>query len=215
VVVGDVTLAAVELARDALRGGAEASVQITRNGARWYCDVTNHDSKVTGDEIGLSMARLVSEHVELASAGGVQTVRMTFRGAAGAKQRIVDAASELFYQNGIRATGVATIIAHAGVARATFFHHFPSKSDLVVAWLQQPASRWFDGIRTELDARTESPAARLLSLFDLLGQWFARDDFRGCPFQNAAAETPEPGHALRQATHDYTLEIESYLRRCA
>jgi AcrR family transcriptional regulator len=214
-VVDDVTLGAVELARDALRGGGgEASIEVARDGARWHCDVTDRDSTGPG-EVGLSIARLISERVELASGGGAHTVRMTFMGAAGARQRIIDAASELFYQNGIRATGIATIISHAGVARATFFHHFPAKDDLVIAWLQQPASRWFDRIRAELDATTESPASRLLTFFDLLGEWFAQDDFRGCAFQNAAAETPEADHALRQATHDYTLEIQHYLRRIA
>ena len=214
-VVDDVTLGAVELARDALRdGGREARIEVAREGARWHCDVTDRDSTGPG-EIGLSIARLISARVELASGGGGHTVRMTFMGAAGARQRIIDAASELFYQNGIRATGIATIISHAGVARATFFHHFPAKSDLVVAWLQQPASRWFDRIRTELDAKNQSPANRLFSFFDLLGEWFAQDDFRGCAFQNAAAETPEAAHALRQATHDYTLEIQQYLRRTA
>jgi AcrR family transcriptional regulator len=214
-IVDDVTLGAVELARDALRdGGGEVGVEFARDGARWHCDVTHRDSTGPG-EIGLSIARLISERVDLASDGGAHTVRMTFIGAAGARQRIVDAASELFYQNGIRATGIATIISHAGVARATFFHHFPAKDDLVIAWLHQPASRWFDRIRTELDAKTESPASRLLSFFDLLGEWFAQDDFRGCAFQNAAAETPQAAHALRQATHDYSLEIQRYLRRTA
>jgi AcrR family transcriptional regulator len=216
-IVDDVTVAAVELARDALRdSGEEASVQVTRDGARWHCDVTDHYStETTRGEIGLSIARLISEHVELASGAGAHTVRMTFAVVADARQRILDAASELFYQNGIRATGIATIISHAGVAKATFFHHFPAKSDLVVAWLQQPASRWFDRIRAELDAKTESPASRLLTFFDLLGEWFAQDDFRGSAFQNAAAETPEAAHALRQATHDYALEIQHYLRRTA
>ena len=216
-IVDDVTLAAVELARDALRdGGEEATVQVTRDGAGWHCDVTDHDSSETAPgEIGLSIARLISERVELASGAGAQTVRMTFAVAADARQRILDAASELFYQHGIRATGIATIISHAGVARATFFHHFPAKNDLVIAWLQQPTSRWFDRLRAELDAKTESPASRLLTFFDLLGEWFAQDDFRGCAFQNASAETPEPAHALRQATHDYALEIQHYLRRIA
>jgi AcrR family transcriptional regulator len=216
-IVDDVTLAAAELARDALRGGdGETSVQVTRDGAQWHCDVTDRDStETTSDEIGLSIARLISERVELTSGAGAHTVRMTFTGTAGARQRILDAASELFYQNGIRATGVASIIAHAGVAKATFFHHFPAKNDLVIAWLQQPTSRWFDRIRAELDAKTESPESSLLTFFDLLGEWFAQDDFRGCAFQNAAAETPEAAHALRQATHDYTLEIQHYLRRTA
>jgi AcrR family transcriptional regulator len=214
-IVDDVTLGAVELARDALRdGGGEARVEFARDGARWHCDVTDSNSTGPG-EIGLSIARMISEGVEVASGGGAHTVRMTFMGAAGARQRIVDAASELFYQNGIRATGIAAIISHAGVARATFFHHFPAKNDLVIAWLQQPTSRWFDRIGIELDSRTESPSSRLLSLFDLLGEWFAEDDFRGSPFQNVAAETPEPAHALRQATYEYTLEIQSYLRRTA
>jgi AcrR family transcriptional regulator len=215
--IDDVTLAAVELARDALRDSdGEASVAVARDGARWHCDVTHRESTETGpSEIGLSIACLVSERVELASGGGAHAVRMTFTGAAGARQRIIDAASELFYQNGIRATGIATIISHAGVARASFFHHFPAKSDLVIAWLQQPASRWFDGIRAELDARTESPASRLVTFFDLLGDWFAREDFRGCAFQNAAAETPDSADALRQATHEYALEIQEYLRRTA
>jgi AcrR family transcriptional regulator len=216
-IVDDVTLAAAELARDALSSGdGETSVQVTRDGAHWHCDVTDRDStETTSDEIGLSIARLISERVELTSGAGAHTVRMTFTGTAGARQRILDAASELFYQNGIRATGVASIIAHAGVAKATFFHHFPAKNDLVIAWLQQPTSRWFDRIRAELDAKTKSPASRLLTFFDLLGEWFAQDDFRGCAFQNAAAETPEAAHALRQATHDYTLEIQHYLRRTA
>jgi AcrR family transcriptional regulator len=214
-IVDDVTLAASELARDALRlGGREANVHVHRDGAQWHCDVTGHFQTAPG-ELGLSIARLISERVEVAPRPGAQTVRMTFTGSAGARQRIVSAASELFYQNGIRATGIAMIISHAGVARATFFHHFPAKSDLVIAWLQQPASRWFDRIRAELDANTESPRSRLLSFFDLLGEWFAQDDFRGCAFQNAAAETPEADHALREATHDYTLEIQHYLRQNA
>jgi AcrR family transcriptional regulator len=214
-IVDDVTLAAGELARDALRlGGREANVEVHRDGAQWHCDVTGHFQTAPG-ELGLSIARLISESVEVAPRPGAQTVRMTFTGASGARQRIIDAASELFYQNGIRATGIATIISHAGVARATFFHHFPAKSDLVIAWLQQPASRWFDRIRAELDAGAETPSKRLLSFFDLLGEWFAEEDFRGCAFQNAAAETPEADHALRQATHDYNLEIQHYLRQTA
>jgi AcrR family transcriptional regulator/anti-sigma regulatory factor (Ser/Thr protein kinase) len=217
-IVDDVAVAAAELVRDGLRHGeGEVSVQLGRDGARWHCEVTDRDSNQTtlDESIGLSIARLISERVEVASEAGAHTVRLTFAGASDARQRILDAASELFYQNGIRATGINTIISHSGVAKATFFHRFPAKEDLVIAWLQQPASRWFDRIRTELDAKKESPASRLLTFFDLLGEWFAQDDFRGCAFQNAAAETPQAGHPVRQATLDYTLEIKDYLRRTA
>jgi AcrR family transcriptional regulator len=213
--VEDVAVAAAELARDGLRRGeGQTSVQVIRDQARWHCDVTRPGSG-SADELGLFVARLVSEHVEVAEGGGEQTVRMTFSGVEDVRRRILDAASELFYQHGIRATGINTIIAHSGVAKATFFRHFPAKHDLVVAWLEEPSSRWFDRIRTDLEARNEAPASRLLSFFDRLGEWFGQDEFRGCAFQNAAAETPEAAHPVRQATQDYAAEIQDYLRRTA
>jgi AcrR family transcriptional regulator len=216
-VVEDVAVAVGELARDGLRhGDGEATVQVARGGAGWHCEVTDCDSDQTElGRAGLSIARLVGERVELGSEAGAHTVRLTFTGAADARQRILDAASELFYQHGIRATGINTIISHSGVAKATFFKHFPAKNDLVLAWLELPASRWFDGIRTELDGKPEPPASRLLAFFDLLGEWFERDDFRGSAFQNAAAETPEAAHPLRRATYEYALEIRRYLRSLA
>jgi AcrR family transcriptional regulator len=214
--VDDVTVAVAELVRDALYDGdGEASVKITRDGARWLCEVTDSQPTTPGDRVGLSIARLISDRVELASGPELQSVRLTFAGAEDARQRILDAASELFYQHGIRATGINSLISNSGVAKATFFKYFPAKDDLVLAWLQQPASRWFDRIRAELDTRSESPRRRLLTFFDLLAEWFARDDFRGCAFQNAAAETPDASDPVRQATHDYTLEIQEWLRETA
>lgn len=213
VAVGDVTVAVGELVRDGLRRGeGQTSVQVVRDQASWHCDVTAPGSE---EDLGLLIARLVSERVEVAAGDEGQTVRMTFSGAADARRRILDAASELFYQNGIRATGINAIIAHSGVAKATFFRHFPAKNDLVVAWLREPATRWFDRIRAELDATADAPASRLLAFFDLLGKWFGQDEFRGCAFQNAAAEMPTEAHPVRQAAEDYALEIRHYLQRAA
>jgi AcrR family transcriptional regulator len=217
-IVDDVAVAVCELVRDGLRHGeGDALVRVSREGARLHCEVTESDARPSspGVRIGPAIARLVSERVEVASAAGTRTVRLTFAGAADARQRILDAASELFYREGIRATGVNTIVAHAGIAKATFFNHFPTKGDLACAWLRQPASRWFDWIRSDLDARTEPAEARLLAFFDLLGEWFARDDFRGCAFLNAAAETPEADHPVRQAAQEYTREIRRYLEGTA
>ena len=215
-VVDDVTVGVAELVRDAFRHSeGEAIVQVAREGARLRVEVIDRGQNALDTRVGLSIAHLVSERVELDSGGGAHTVRLTFEGAADARQRILDGASELFYQDGIRATGINTIVSYSGVAKATFFKYFPAKDDLVLAWLEQPASRWFDRIRNQLDAKTASPANKLLAFFDLLGEWFAQDDFRGCAFQNAAAESPETAHPVRQAAHDYTLEIQGYLTRIA
>jgi AcrR family transcriptional regulator len=101
----------------------------------------------------------------------------------------------------VRATGVNTVIARAGVAKATFYAQFASKNDLVLEWLQSPKARWFDGLRSELEARTESPAERLTLLFDLLAEWLEADDFHGCHPETALA--------------DLQREIEQFLRSTA
>jgi AcrR family transcriptional regulator len=215
IAVLDVAVAAGELARDALRRG-EARVHVVREGARWMCDVTGNDSgpAARGSKVGLSIARVINDRVELTSARREQTVRLNFAGASKARERVLDAAAELFYQRGIRATGTNAIIAHAGVSKATFFRHFPSKDDLVVAWLEQPASRWLDRIRVELESTTD-PRRRLLAFFDRLEQWFAEEDFRGCPFQNTAAEIPDGDHPVRKLVEAYVLEIQHYFRDTA
>jgi AcrR family transcriptional regulator len=211
----DVSVAAGELARDALRHG-EATVHVIRHGARWMCEVTARDSghRGPGSRVGLSIARLISDRVELSAAADAHTVRLNFSGAAKPRQRILDAASELFYRQGIRATGTNAIIAHAGVSKATFFRQFPSKDDLVVAWLQQPGRRWLDRIRNELES-TPDPERKLLAFFDLLGAWFAEENFRGCSFQNAAAEISQADHPVRTVVDDYVSEIQHYLRDTA
>jgi AcrR family transcriptional regulator len=212
----DASVAAGELVRDALRHG-EVTVHVIRHGARWMCEVAAHDSGHTGPgaRVGLSIARLISDRVELSAEADTHTVRLNFSGAGKPRQRILDAASELFYRQGIRATGTNAIIAHAGVSKATFFRQFPSKDDLVVAWLQQPGRRWLDRIRHELASSTPDPERRLLAFFDLLGAWFAEEDFRGCPFQNAAAETSQADHPVRTVVDDYVAEIRHYLRETA
>jgi len=123
---------------------------------------------------------------------------------------ILDAAADLFYQRGIQAAGVNAIIAEAGVAKATFYGHFPSKDALVLAWLRQPETRWLDRIRAEVERKTRSPERRMLMFFDELGNWFSSSGFRGCPFFNVAIEVPDPKHPARKAVVDYTYEVQSF-----
>ena len=105
---------------------------------------------------------------------------------------VLDAAYKLFNQRGIRAIGVDSIIARAGVAKATFYHHFPSKDDLVIAFLQRREQLWTrEWFEAEVNRRGATPQARLLAIFDVFDEWFQRDDFEGCPFLRTLFETFE------------------------
>jgi len=115
-----------------------------------------------------------------------------------AAQRILEVASELFYQNGYHATGINEVIAKAGVAKATFYSHFPSKEDLAREYIEETGKaevRHIDGFI----ARAKDPMEKYLAVIASLEPWLLETDFRGCPFINLASETPDPDSPLREA----------------
>src|SRR3981081_904825 len=107
------------------------------------------------------------------------------RPGGNARERILDTAYELFSHDGIRAVGIDRIIADAGIAKATLYRHFPSKEQLVLAFLDLRERRW---TREWLEAESERRAAtrqdRVLVVFDVLDDWFQRPDYEGCSFIN-------------------------------
>jgi AcrR family transcriptional regulator len=110
-----------------------------------------------------------------------------------ARERILETAAELFYRDGYRAVGVDTISERAGVAKMTLYRHFPSKDDLIVAYLEESNRRfweWFEGAI----AAQEDPRERLRALFEATGSLAAGPDCLGCAFQATAAEFPQVGH---------------------
>ncbi|QWG25605.1 TetR/AcrR family transcriptional regulator [Bradyrhizobium sediminis] len=96
------------------------------------------------------------------------------------KERILETADRLFYLRGIRAVGVDTIAAEIGISKRTLYNHFPSKDELIAAYLQ----RRF----TQAPASDKPPVEQILGTFDRLERGFASKGFRGCPFVNAVAE---------------------------
>jgi AcrR family transcriptional regulator len=111
-----------------------------------------------------------------------------------ARQRILEAAGRLFYRDGYRAVGVDTIVAEAGVAKMSLYRHFPSKDDLIVAYLEDADRRfwdWLDGAVAHLD----DPEARLVAMFDAIERLATGPDCLGCTFQGSAAEFPDRDHA--------------------
>jgi AcrR family transcriptional regulator len=221
-VVDDLLLAVTELLRRwVATDGATAVVRTARDSGEWLCEVSSDHPEsgalpLRDDELGILIGRVISERVEVADDQNRQLVRFVFgKQSADPRQRIINAAAELFRENGVRATGINAVIGHAGVAKATFYAHFKSKEELIHLWLRSPAARWFDQVRAEIEARVQAPAERLTTLFDVLGEWLTEDEFRGCPFLNTANEFRNADHAFAQELADLTVEIEDYFRRTA
>lgn len=108
----------------------------------------------------------------------------------GARDRILETASALFYAEGIHAVGIDRVVVQSGVAKATLYQHFRSKEELVAECLRQRSADWRLHFAEPILARSGSPARSVARVFDTLNRSLSQPDFRGCPFINAAAEFP-------------------------
>ncbi len=127
------------------------------------------------------------------------------------RERILQAASELFYQRGIQAVGVDAIIAQAEVARMSFYRHFQSKEGLVLAYLEQRDDQWRAWLKETIEGLAPDPADRPLALFDALAQRLETPHYRGCAFINAMAEVADRNEAAFQAAAALKGRTELYL----
>jgi AcrR family transcriptional regulator len=128
------------------------------------------------------------------------------------RDRILDTAYELFSAYGTRAVGVDRIIAEAGTAKMTLYRNFASKDDLIVAFLAAREQRWTRGwLQAEVERRASTPRARLLAIFDVFGEWFAREDFEGCSFINVMLELSDRDDPGRVASVHHLSVIREFL----
>jgi AcrR family transcriptional regulator len=122
-------------------------------------------------------------------ADGYQTDLSVQRQHLSARERLLETAYQLFSTRGVRGVGIDEVLARAGVAKATLYHHFPSKNDLVLAFLREREDRWtFEWVAKQARERGETPEQQLLAIFDLFDEWFHREDFEGCSFVNVLLE---------------------------
>jgi len=106
-----------------------------------------------------------------------------------ARGRILLTAHDLFYRDGIRATGIDRVIAEAGVTKVTFYRHFPSKNALICAFLEHRHQRWMAWFIEALQRHGgASPGKGLDALVPTLAEWFRDESFRGCAFINSVGE---------------------------
>ena len=119
-------------------------------------------------------------------------------------ERILAAADKLFYTKGIRAVGVDTVAAEAGVSKRTLYNHYPSKDALIAAYLTA---------RFKTVAPSDAPAReQILGAFDRLERLFAGGSFRGCPYVNAVTELGDPKHAASKIAVQYKEQRRAWYR---
>jgi AcrR family transcriptional regulator len=138
------------------------------------------------------------------------------RAPSPARQRILETAYDLFSRLGLRAVGVDRIIDEAGVARKTFYHHFPSKTDLILAFLDLRGQRWtHEWLEAEIYRIGSTPRERLLAVFDALDEWFHQEDFESCGVLATVFEVRDPADPVYQAATRQLEEVRQVLLEIA
>jgi AcrR family transcriptional regulator len=130
-------------------------------------------------------------------------------------ERILLTAHDLFYREGIRATGIDRVIAESGVTKVTFYRHFPSKNDLILAFLEYRHERWMAWFTDALERHGASRGKGIDALVPALREWFGDAGYRGCAFINSVGELggalPGVVEIARRHKSEMTAAIASLL----
>ena len=142
-------------------------------------------------------------------------VRVAGKRATG-RERILEAAYDLFSRSGVRAIGVDTITMHADVAKMTLYRNFASKHELAMAFLKLREERWTkEWLQAEVRARAGTASGQLLAIFDVFSEWFARDDFEGCAFVTSLLEFDDREDPVRQACVAHLVNVRTFIAELA
>jgi AcrR family transcriptional regulator len=124
-----------------------------------------------------------------------------------ARERILLAADELFYKEGIRVSGVDTIIEQSRIAKTTFYRHFPSKDALIVAYLEERERKYWQQVNSLLSKNVDKPREQLIDIFEYMKAVLANPRNRGCAFINCTTEFPDPAHPGHQIALSHKRRI--------
>ncbi len=147
------------------------------------------------------------------------TAKDLFASAApieGTRDKLLWAASNLFYAHGFHAVGLDRILAEVGVTKTTFYNHFESKDELMVEVLKL-RDKWETQQMMDLAVQLagDDPCQILLGVFDALHVWFNDERFLGCIFINAAHEFPNPNDPVHQTAAEHKVRVMGLLEELA
>lgn len=137
------------------------------------------------------------------------------RDGGGPRERLLAESFVLFYDRGIRSVGIDLVIAQAQVAKASFYRYFPSKSDLIVAYVDEREAAWLAWLRAKVDERARSPEDRLEALFKVLAQQIADPAFRGSASANAVAEIGQEHPRVLDRAREHGARLAEFLESVA
>ena len=131
------------------------------------------------------------------------------------RDELVQKALGAFYRNGFQATGMDRLAAETGVSKTSIYKHFRTKEELILAALRLRDEQFRSFRARRLEALADTPRGQLLALFDVLGEWFRQDGFRGCMFIKASAEYQEPDHPIHAQSAEHKRLLFISVRKLA
>ena len=136
------------------------------------------------------------------------------KGESTARERLFQTAADLFYRHGYRATGVDTIAAASGIGKMTLYRHYPSKDDLIVAYLRDSDEEFWAGFE-QITAGATTARDKLLAFFAALQEYALTPACYGCPFLNVATEYPETYHPCHHGALEHKAGVRARFRQLA
>lgn len=130
------------------------------------------------------------------------------------RERLIEAAAELFYRNGFQAVGMDQVLREVGITKTAFYKHFDGKDALIIAVLKHRDSKDIAESLQYMQSRGGSdPRDQILAFFDQLDEWFRDPGFRGCLFMNAATEFPSQNDPIHQTAIAHAAHLAGELWR--
>lgn len=130
------------------------------------------------------------------------------------RRNVLEVATRLFYQRGIRAVGMDTVVKECGVGNATIYRQFPTKDALATAYVQGRADAWFERMRQAAGERADA-RDKLLAVFEVLAGDTAGDTYRGCPMLNTNTEFPEGNHPAHLVAAAHKQQVRDWFQLLA